>query len=72
MLIIRMDYTSFDDFWTPHLGEQGPIAEYVGSLDSGAQEQLRSAVRQASLHGEPDGARSYAAVAWAARGTVPI
>jgi SAM-dependent methyltransferase len=72
MLIIRMDYTSFDDFWAPYLGQQGPIAEYVGGLDSAAQEQLRGAVRQAYLDGEPDGARSYAAVAWAVTGMVPI
>jgi len=71
MLIIRMEYASFDDFWEPYLGGQGPIGDYFGSLSPNAQEQLRGAVQQAYLDGEADGVRSYAAVAWAVRGTVP-
>jgi SAM-dependent methyltransferase len=71
MLIVRMDYASFDDFWEPYLDGQGPIGSYIGNLSSVARDQLRGAVRQAYVDGEADGARSYAAVAWAVRGTAP-
>jgi SAM-dependent methyltransferase len=72
MLMIRQDFESFDDFWAPYLGKQGPGADYVGSLAADARERLRNQVRLAYLDGESDGARSYAAIAWAVKGTVPI
>ncbi len=68
---IRMDYSSFDDFWSPAEGREGPIAEYVGSLDREARAALRAAVRLAYRDGEDDGPRSYAATAWVVRGEVP-
>jgi len=72
MLMIRQEFASFDDFWVPYLGKQGPGADYVDSLAADARERLRDRVRLAYLDGEPDGARSYAAIAWAVKGTVPI
>jgi ubiquinone/menaquinone biosynthesis C-methylase UbiE len=71
MLTIRMDFQSFADFWAPCEGKDGPIADYVGTLDGGDKAELRDAVEQAYLDGEPDGARSYAATAWVVKGTVP-
>ncbi|WP_454619264.1 class I SAM-dependent methyltransferase [Bradyrhizobium cenepequi] len=71
MRTIRMDYASFADFWTPAEGSEGPIAEFVGSLESTAKAKLRGAVQSAYLDGEVDGPRSYAATAWVVRGTVP-
>jgi SAM-dependent methyltransferase len=68
---IRMDYASFVDFWAPAEGSEGPIAAFVGSLDSAAKAKLHDAVQLAYLDGEPDGPRSYAATAWVVRGTVP-
>jgi hypothetical protein len=68
---IRMEFASFDDFWAPYLGKQGPSAEYVGSLNAEALGRLQDAVRRAYLDGEPDGRRSHAAIAWAVRGTKP-
>lgn len=70
-LTIRMDYTDFEDFWTPYLGGQGPAAAHVSNLDPAAQARLRESVRRAYLDGEPDGPRSYAATAWAVRGVAP-
>jgi len=70
-LTIRMDFQSFADFWAPCEGKDGPIADYVGTLDGDDKARLREAVEQAYLDGDPDGARSYAATAWAVRGTVP-
>jgi ubiquinone/menaquinone biosynthesis C-methylase UbiE len=71
MRTIRMDFASFDDFWTPAEGGEGPIAEYVASLGSEAKVRLREAVRLGYLDGEDDGPRSYAATAWVVRGEVP-
>jgi SAM-dependent methyltransferase len=70
-LAIRMEFASFDDYWVPYLGKDGPGAEYVATLDEPALVRLREAVRSAYLDGEPDGRRSYAAVAWAVKGIVP-
>jgi len=68
---IRMDFTSFADFWAPSEGRDGPVAEYVGTLDNEAKSKLREAVRLAYLDGEADGPRSYAATAWVVKGEVP-
>lgn len=71
MLQIRMEYTSFADYWAPYLGKDGPGAEYVSSLSPAERNRLEHAVRAAYLDGEPDGPRSYAALAWAVKGTAP-
>lgn len=70
-LTIRMDYQSFDDYWTPFTGGDGPLGQYVSGLEAGLRERLKSAVRGAYEAGRPDGLRSFAAVAWACRGVVP-
>ena len=70
-LHIRMEYASFADYWAPFLGKDGPGAEYVGTLREGDRQRLEHAVKAAYLDGEPDGPRSYAALAWAVRGVVP-
>ena len=66
-----MEYADFEDFWSPYLGGQGPGGAYVAALDDAALNRLREHVRRAYLDGEPDGPRSYAATAWAVRGTAP-
>ncbi len=71
-LTIRMEFENFQDYWRPYLGKDGPGAEYVGSLNSDERALLEAAVRNAYLDGEPDGPRSYAALAWAVKGTAPI
>ena len=70
-LSIRMEFTSFEDYWAPYAGKDGPNAEYVATLSDAEQARLRDAVRLAYIDGEPDGPRSYAAVAWAVKGIVP-
>ena len=69
-LAIRMDFASFEDYWAPYIGKDGPGAEYVTTLDERARAGLCEAVRSAYLDGEVDGARSYAAIAWAVKGIV--
>jgi ubiquinone/menaquinone biosynthesis C-methylase UbiE len=70
-LCIRMEFSAFDDFWMPLAGKDGPAAEYVATLPAERRDRLRQMVRDAYLDGEPDGARSYAAIAWAVAGIVP-
>lgn len=70
-LAIRMEFASFDDYWGPYAGKDGPVAEYIATLDERAIAKLREAVRLAYVDGEPDGPRSYVAIAWAVKGVVP-
>jgi ubiquinone/menaquinone biosynthesis C-methylase UbiE len=71
MITIRMDFASFEDFWTPMEGKDGSFAEYVSTLSIEGRSKLRDAVRLAYLDGDIDGARSYAATAWVVKGRVP-
>ncbi len=71
VLAIRMEFASFADYWGPYAGRDGPGADYVTNLDPERRARLEDAVRAAYLDGEPDGPRSYAALAWAVKGTVP-
>lgn len=68
---IRMEFASFADYWAPYDGKDGPGAEYVATLGDVERTKLQDAVRAAYLDGEPDGPRSYAAQAWAVKGTAP-
>jgi hypothetical protein len=70
-LTIRMEYAEFTDYWEPIADAQGPVGDYVKGLPPDRLEALASAVRRAYLAGSPDGPRSMAATAWAARGLVP-
>jgi SAM-dependent methyltransferase len=70
-LIVRMEFENFDDYWRPFMGGQGPYADYVSRLKHDEQATLKHHLQRAYLDGEPDGYRSYAAVAEAAKGTKP-
>ncbi|MGE0257479.1 MAG: SAM-dependent methyltransferase, partial [Alphaproteobacteria bacterium] len=70
-LLIRMEFASFDDYWSPFTTGEGPPGQLLASLTEPARAALRDHVRHAYLAGRPDGPRSFAAVAWACRGTVP-
>src|SRR5262249_38230460 len=54
-LTIRMDYQSFDDYWEPLLGGQGPVGTFVQTLDARSLAKLRLAVQSAYLSGRPEG-----------------
>ena len=70
-LMIRMDYESFEDYWAPIAAGEGPLGKYVATLDAAERARTDAAVRNAYEAGRPDGARSFANVAWACRGIVP-
>ena len=66
-----MRFASFADYWAPYLGQEGPGAAYVRTLDAAQRSRLEAAVKSAYCDGEPDGPRSYAALAWAVKGMAP-
>lgn len=69
-LLIRMEYSYFDEYWLP-LTAEGVVAQLVERVSSAARATLTEQVRRAYCAELPDGPRSFAAVAWACRGTVP-
>jgi SAM-dependent methyltransferase len=70
-ITIRMDYASFNDYWEPLCGGQGPVGTYVAQLEPALREQIAEAVRLAYLSGAADGPRSLTATAWLTSGVVP-
>jgi ubiquinone/menaquinone biosynthesis C-methylase UbiE len=70
LLTIRMDFESFEDFWTPVVFGEGTHSEFLGGLPERTQRRIQSGVRAAYLAGLPDGPRSFASSAWAVRGKV--
>jgi SAM-dependent methyltransferase len=70
-LMIRVEFSSFEDFWSPFLLGEGPHGQYVTKLTEPARALLQEHMRRAYLANRPDGPRSFVSVAWACRGTVP-
>ena len=68
-LDIATPFASFDEYWAPFLGGQGPAPAYAMSLDTQARERLRDRIRQ-RLPVQADGSIPLAARAWAVRSTV--
>lgn len=62
-------FASFDDYWQPFLGGQGPAPAYAMSLDEATRARLRDRVR-ARLPANADGSISLTARAWAVRASV--
>lgn len=67
---VPTDFASFDDYWSPFLGGQGPAPAYAMSLSDTARSRLRDRLRERlreRLEVEPDGSVSLVARAWAFR-----
>jgi len=62
-------FASFEDYWQPFLGGQGPAPAYAMSLDEGTRARLRERIR-ARMAVQADGSISMTARAWAIRATV--
>ena len=66
---ITTPFSSFDDYWQPFLGGQGPAPTYAMSLDETARARLRERLRE-RLPISANGGVALTARAWASRGTV--
>lgn len=66
---IATEFSSFDDYWRPFLGGQGPAPAYAMALDGPARARLRDRIRS-RIPAATDGSISLTARAWAARGSV--
>lgn len=66
---IATPFRSFDDYWQPFLGGQGPAPAYAMALDAASRDRLREHIR-ARLPAQPDGSIALTARAWAVRAIV--
>ena len=67
-LTIRMSFSSFEDYWEPFLGGQGPAGAYVASLTAARRDALRNRIRQRLVGDGPDRPIQLEARAWAVKG----
>lgn len=70
-LVIDMPFRSFEHYWSPFLGGQGPAGSYVAGLSEESRKALQNRLRRTILGGQGDGPFSLKARAWAVRGRVP-
>jgi SAM-dependent methyltransferase len=63
-IVVPTVFASFDDYWTPFLGAQGPAPTYLQSRSAREQAELREALR-ARLAADSDGSIALTARAWA-------
>jgi SAM-dependent methyltransferase len=66
---IATPFASFEDYWQPFLGGQGPAPAHAMSLDEATRARLRDRIR-ARIPVQADGSISLTARAWAVRATV--
>jgi len=66
---ITTSFASFEDYWRPFLGGQGPAPAYVMALDEPARARLRDRIRE-RMPVQADDTISLPARAWAVRATV--
>ena len=62
-------FASFDDYWDPFLGGQGPAPAYAMSLDSVSRNALRDRIRE-RMRIRANGSIALTARAFAVRGAV--
>lgn len=70
-IAIELSFASFDDYWSPFLGGQGPAGAYAASLSDTARAALESRIRTRLLGDSRDGPFTLQGRAWAVRGVVP-
>lgn len=63
---VETPFVSFQDYWEPFLGGQGPAPSYAMSLEESARNKLRDRLHD-SLPVQADGSLSMVARAWAVR-----
>lgn len=71
-LTIEQPFASFDDYWTPFLGGQGPAGAYVAALPTGQRDAVRDRLRRLLIgDGAGSGPFTLTARAWAVKGYAP-
>jgi ubiquinone/menaquinone biosynthesis C-methylase UbiE len=65
-LVVEASYQNFDDYWEPFTAGVGPAGAYTLSLDPDSRGALREECRRRL--GDPDGAFTLSAKAWAVKG----
>ena len=70
-IAVELSFASFDDYWSPFLGGQGPAGAYAASLSDTARAALESGLRKRLLGDRREGAFTLEARAWAVKGVVP-
>lgn len=70
-LTIQQPFASFDDFWRPFLGGQGPAGAYVAGLTDGSRDALRERLRAVVTAANGGGPFTLTARAWAVKGYAP-
>jgi trans-aconitate methyltransferase len=70
-IVIPTTLASFDEYWRPFLGGQGPAPGYATSLSEENRERLRAAL-SGRLPTAPDGSIRLEARAWAVRGSKAV
>lgn len=70
-LVIPMEFSFFDDFWSLLSNSQGPPKPYISSLSEDRRQVLKERLRTDILDNGPDGSIKLRAKAWAVRGVVP-
>ena len=71
-ITIDLPFASFDDYWRPFLGGQGPAGAYVVSLLEPRRAALEARLRARLFGQRPDGPFSLEGRAWAVKGVVPV
>ena len=68
---IELAFASFEDYWSPFLGAQGPAGAYAASLSGSNRAALESRLRRRLLEDRGDAPFTLRARAWAVKGFVP-
>jgi SAM-dependent methyltransferase len=69
-LTVSTPFSSFDDYWLPFLGGQGPAGAYIAALRARERKRLRARLRRRLLGHKREGSIVLSARAWAVRGIV--
>ena len=70
-ITIESSFASFDDYWRPFLGGQGPAGAYAASLSEPRRAALEARLRGRLLGTRQDGPFRLHGRAWAVKGVVP-
>jgi SAM-dependent methyltransferase len=70
-IVIELSFTSFEDYWRPFLGGQGPAGAHAASLPEHKRTALEAKLRSRLLGTRREGPFTLQARAWAVKGTVP-